>query len=278
MEIYMNNITVRQAIKTDSRAIGYIHRNCDDPWHDESECDSWVSRRIERGFYIQAGLYNDKIVGHGEWIVSDEPNGKYLYLGMLQVDSDYQYKSVGRAMINDGIVYARTNGCKYISTIPDADTGSEKFYAKCGFHNAGILKSCTISTDGYKDDISTYRIDEVPFTVVAEKTFVFGLSQVSSRHMWEVCNVKPDSDDRLTPAIHTRDGTYMQLSHFKGNESGLVLCWSESCDYKNIFRYALSLGQSSGLKQLEFIFFDKYAYLFEGMPVENYNYEMILEL
>ena len=88
----MENIKIRQMTisESDINGIANIHRDCEDPWKETEECTAWITKRLERGFYIQAAEFNEKIVGHGEWIISDEPNKKFVYLGMLQIDKDYQ--------------------------------------------------------------------------------------------------------------------------------------------------------------------------------------------
>lgn len=107
----------------DIEGICRIHRSCSDPWQDVEEGTSWVTHRLSRGFYIQVALLDGLVVGHGEWIVSDEPAGKYLYLGVLQVDADYQRQVIGRKMIEDGARYAAGQGCSSLVTIPENDPG-----------------------------------------------------------------------------------------------------------------------------------------------------------
>lgn len=274
----MSDIIVKPAKKEDIPDILNIHMGEDDPWSDKKSCESWINRRLERGFYIQAGLYDGRLVGHGEWVLSDEPRGKYLYLGVMQIEGDYRRRGVGRAMIDNAVKYARKNGCEYLSTIPDEDMGSENFYLKCGFHTAREFKSCEMQTKNRGGDISVRRIPEVPFSAVSEKTFVFGLNQASSRHMWEVLNRKPDTDDRLTPAVCVNGDTYMQLSYFEGNESGAVLCWTTLEEYETVIKNALAFGADAGLKQLNFTFDAKLSYLFEMGKVTHSGYEMVLGL
>lgn len=129
----MENFLIREAKLGDIKGIMNVHRNCDDPWHEENECSAWIEKRLKSGFYIQVAQIGDKIIGHGEWIISTEPKQKILYLGMLQVDDDYQRMGCGRAMIADGVIYAKKFACSKIVTIPDSDTNSIIFYEKCGF-------------------------------------------------------------------------------------------------------------------------------------------------
>ena len=272
----MEQILIRKANIKDIKGIQNIHRNCDDPWHDENECIAWVEKRLERGFYIQAAEYNHHVAGHGEWIISNEPNQNYLYLGMLQIDSEFQKRGIGRAMIDNGIEYAKNNNCSSIITILDTDTGSEMFYTKCGFTQCRNIKKCVIPTMYYDNFHSNKKqIDSIPFHVIKELPFVFGLSQTSSRHMWEVCNEKPDTDDRLTPAIFLNDGSYIQLSYFKGNDTALALCWSKLQDKDYVIKHIISFGYECNLKAIEFVFYEEHTHLFEKMKIEHENMEYI---
>ena len=269
---FVTGLVIRKATMNDIKGIQNIHRNCNDPWDNETECRSWVEKRLDRGFYIQVAVLNNRIVGHGEWIVSDEPTNKFLYLGLLQIDSDYQKQGIGRAMLNDGQYYARQNGCKSIVTIPDKETGSISFYRKCGFTHGRNIKQIKIPTIKHTDyNSNNKRIDHVPFSIIKELPFIFGLSQISSRHMWEVCNEPPKSDDRLTPAIRTAEGDFVQFSYYKPSDTGLVLCWSPSNDIDRLLKNILCFGYECGLKQAKFSFFEQYEHFFSGLSTTIVN-------
>jgi GNAT superfamily N-acetyltransferase len=278
-DCFVNSIVIRKATMNDIKGIQYIHRNDDDPWHNKTGCLNWVEKRLDRGFYIQLAILNDKIVGHGEWIVSDEPNNKYLYLGMLQIDSDYQKQGIGRAMLNDGQCYARENGCNLISTIPDNDTGSISFYIKCGFTRGRKIKQIKVPTMTNTDyNIKSTLLNYVPFSTINELPFLFGISQISSRHMWEICNEPPKGDDRATPSIKTFEGDYIQFNYYMSSDTGLVLCWSASSDIDRLLKDILGFGYKCGLKYVTFIFFEQYEYFFNGLNIEiidEYNIELI---
>lgn len=274
----MDDLAIRPAQIADSPAISRIHRGCEDPWQDSGECARWISRRIGRGFYIQAAVREGRVIGHGEWIISHEPRSMSLYLGLLQVDEDFHRQGVGSAMIADGIRYARRNGCAAIATVPDADTGAEAFYRKCEFRLADTILRCRVPTQGHNGDFGVSQGAEVPFSAIREKPFLFGLCQTSSRHMWEVCNGKPDSDTRLTPAVRTAEGSFLQLSYFPGDLSALVLCWAGAEEGKNIVKSARAFGASLGLNALEFVFRREHAELFAGEQVLEEGVEMVLEV
>lgn len=237
-----------------------IHRSCEDPWRDTVVGTAWLQNRAERGFYLQTALLGGYIVGHGEYLLSREPEGGFLYLGMLQIDDDFQRRGVGRAMMKDAADHARMAGVDRILTIPDYDTGSENFYAKCGFEPFDTIYSASLASErkGAK-----YNIAPVPESVTYELKFVLGHSQASSRHMWEVANRRPRTDCRLTPSIRTADG-YVQLNYFDGDESAMALYWSGAPGAAGVDA-ALELAAECGLKRVDFFFPERYAYLFEGV-------------
>lgn len=271
------NILVRAAIIDDWLGIRHVHRNCDDPWHNEDECQAWIAKRIERGFYIQVAECDGKIVGHGEWNVSDEPNVRMFYLNMLQVDTDYQCSGIGRAMIEDGMVHAKINNCSVMVTIPESDNNSYLFYEKCGFVKRRIIKKCDIPTKANSFRKYT-RVSEVPFSIVSEMPYIFGLSQISSQFMWEICNRKPETDDRYTPAIVINDTTFVQLLYSHESDSSLVLCWSKLEKKENLIESILSFGDECGLKYLTFRFFEENEPFFRNYLVEDADIEMIRDL
>lgn len=272
----MNKTNVRKATLNDVEAIRNIHRDCDDPWHTKEECLAWIENRLDRNFYIQSGIFNNKIVGHGEWIISSEPDNKYLYLGMLQIDANYQKKGIGREMVNDGLLHAKIHNCKYISVICDADDPIE-FYKKCGFKENKKIMVSTLSTLNALKDNDYEMIESVPENVVNEVFFKFGYAQVASRHMWEVCNRKPKTDQtRCTPAMTYNNNDYIQLSYYEENKSGMVLCWSNSSNFKKLINASLYLGKINGLEELNFYFKNKACQFFNTKLL--YSIELNLQI
>ena len=271
MSIKISQMTTSEA---DLHGIANIHRTCEDPWREIEECTAWITKRIERGFYIQAAEFDGKIVGHGEWIVSDEVDVIFLYLGMLQIDADYQKRGIGRAMIADGIKYAKKNGCATVVTSPDLDEGAEIFYRKCGFVDGRKQGSLKLATKDYKFEGTD--IEKIPFSVVKEKKFIFGKGQYCARHMWEVYNEKPSTDDRLSPAILLPDGTYIQIDCTHG---GYLMIWSNSANYTEIIKSALAFGYSLGLRHLNVDYLEDEEIFLDGFDVfdkrENVGFEQI---
>jgi len=273
----MDNVKIRDITMAERDINGMlrIHRNCQDPWNEIEECKSWISKRIERGFYLRLAEVDGIIVGHAEWIISDEPDRKFLYLGMLQIDDDYQKRGIGRAMINDGIKYAKENDCETVVTIPDMEENADIFYRKCGFKDMRKKHCLKIKTEKYKDfEFERINIVQVPFSVIKEKRYIFGKGQISARHMWEVYNEKPSVDDRLSPAVLLSDGTYIQLGYWEGGDGGYLMIWSNSGDYDKIIKSALAFGYSLGLEHLSFDYLEDEEGFFEGFEGEVYDKEL----
>ncbi|MDR0325235.1 MAG: GNAT family N-acetyltransferase [Oscillospiraceae bacterium] len=260
----MGNLLIRKAELHDCAGIQNIHRNCDDPWHDQEECAAWVSKRLERGFYIQIAEIDGKTVGHGEWVVTIDPRDTFLCLGMLQMDEDFQGRGIGRKMIEDGIRMAKEQDCHKIVTIPE--TGSEGFYMKCGFVNGRLIKSVTLQTSdcGYSKQYTA--IESAPFSIIQKSLFIFGLAQASSRHMWEAYNQKPATDDRMSAAILSDDGDCIQLGWFAGSDTALALYWGNSPGH--CVSDILTFGNRLGLQKIAFLFYEDYQFLFDGSDLE----------
>jgi GNAT superfamily N-acetyltransferase len=191
-------------------------------------------------------------------------------LGMLQIDEDYQRKGIGRVMIVDGIEYAKKNGCESLITIPD-EGGADIFYRKCGFKDVRKLYSLKIATEKYKNyEFEKTVVGKVPFSVIKEKKYIFGKGQVSSRHMWEVYNEKPSTDDRIDRAILLPDGTYIQIDC---TYEGSLMIWSNSTNYSDIIKSALSFGYSLGLRHLSFNYLEDEERFLDGFEVYDKEQE-----
>ncbi|MCL1859054.1 MAG: GNAT family N-acetyltransferase [Oscillospiraceae bacterium] len=267
-------IKIRQATASESDLNGIVnvYRGQSIPWGNITDCTSWVTKRLERGFYIQVAEIDGKIVGHGEWIISDEPDRKFLYLGMLEIDKDYQRKGIGRAMIADGIEHAKKNNCVEAVTSPDMETGADIFYRKCGFKDGRKQYILHIKTEEYRDyKFEGTKIEKVPFSVIKEKRFVFGKGgQFSSRHMWEVMNEKPSVDvNRRTPAILLSEGTYIQIHTWENANVGSLYVWTNNINYSEIIKSALSFGYSLGMKHIDFEYLEDEESFLDGFEVHD---------
>ena len=256
----MEEIVIREAVIHDMPGICHIHRNDDDPWSRPAECAAWVTKRKARGFYIQVALINDMVVGHGEWVVSDEASGKHYYLGLLQIDDDFQKRGIGRQMLADGARVAKTQGIKKIVTIPEIETGSHLFYAKCGFETGRNIMGVTLPVrdHGYSQKYTAY--DGAPYKVVAKEAFVFGAFQASARHMWEVYNQKPVADDRNVATLLSDSGECIQLGWYAKNHTAHVLFWSNRPTHEKVLDI-LTFANGLSFRYVNFMFFEEYAKL-----------------
>ena len=95
--------TIRTATAADIDGLTCVHRDCRDPWQTREECEDWVLHRLSRGFLLRVALVGGRVVGHAEWIRSDEPAGTLLHLGLLQIDAEWQQRGIGSQMIDDGV-------------------------------------------------------------------------------------------------------------------------------------------------------------------------------
>jgi len=275
--MYKNlNIKIRQATasKSDLNGIVHVYRGQTLPWGNITACTSWTTKRLERGFYIQVAEIDGKIVGHGEWIISYEPDRKFIYLGILEIDKNYQRQGIGRAMIADGIEHAKKNNCTSVVTSPDVDEGStvDKFYRKCGFIDGRKQYNLTMLTETYKDyKFEKTILEKVPFSVIKEKKFIFGKGgQYSSRHMWEVMNEKPSVDtERRTPAILLPDGTYIQIHTWEGGDGGSLYVWTNNTNFDEIIKSALSFSYSINLHHVDFEYLEDEKSFLDGFEVYN---------
>ena len=260
----MQELTIRAATIQDCEGIQYVHMGTPGPWANIGECIPWISKRLERGYYVQVAELNGQVAGHAEWIETHDHSGKYLYLCVMQIKTEYQGRGIGRKMVEDGINKARALGCTKVVTIPDEDTGSGIFYAKCGFTKGRQIMSISIPTHDYGYSQAYTTIDRVPFEVIRERRFIFGLSQVSARHMWEVNNEMPAGDNRVTANLVSDTGDYIQICGLYYNpKKAWVLCWSNA-PRPVLVRDALNLGKSQGYEELLFDFFAEHESFFNG--------------
>ena len=257
----MQSLTIRQATINDCPGIHGVHAGTEGPWANMDECAPWIEKRLQRGFYVQVAEQNNQIVGHAEWLETPSPDGKYLYLCVMQIHAQHQGRGIGRAMVNDGIRMAKNLGCTKVVCIPDEETGSEKFYAKCGFVTGRQISSISLPTADYGYSQSYTEADNLSYELVRDRHFLFGLSQVSPRHMWEVNNEKPAGDNRITTTLISNDGDYIQLCALYNNpRKAWALCWSDAPEAV-LVKDVLSLGKAKGFDEVSFDFF-----------AENVNY------
>ena len=268
----MQGLLIREASINDCEGIQSVHMGTPGPWANAVECVPWIRKRIERGYYVQVAEINAKVIGHAEWVETHDIKGKFLYLCVMQIKDDYQGQGIGRKMVNDGIQLARAQGCEKVVTIPDEDTGSEKFYAKCGFSKGRQIKSVSIPTAAYGYSQNYKEVDSAPLEIIRKCHFIFGLSQASARHMWEINNEKPLGDNRVTTTLISDTGDYIQLcSQYNNPRKAWVLCWSNNPNPMFV-KDILTLGRSKGFQEILFDFFAEYEAYFKDFTREIKHY------
>ncbi|HUW82803.1 MAG TPA: GNAT family N-acetyltransferase [Phycisphaerae bacterium] len=225
----MDRLHLRRVRLEDVPELVQIHEGSDDPWADPVECALWVNHRLLRPFYGDVAVASGRVVGHAEWIVSNEPQplGRQLYLGMLQVHPQHRTSGVGRAMIEHGLARARKLSCGRVGTI--AEEGSEGFYERCGFHPELRTATYSLPLSGSRLPTGWQRAARVPERVVELFPMRVGWVQGCSAHMWEVCNrwVRIAGDKVRHICARRRDGqAYVQLRYLGAGDAAMALAWA----------------------------------------------------
>ena len=188
-----------------------------------------MNHRLLRGFLIDFATIGEKVVGHAEWIVSDEPPpyGRHLYLGLLQVHPDYRGRGVGRALVEEGIRKANALSCPFVRTIPEE--GSPGFYRKCGFSACSRVVTCTAAVRPASLPADWVRSRTVPHRAIGSLPMRIGWVQGSSAHMWEICNrpARIVGDTTRYPCARRQDNmAFAQLRHLDGRVQTMALAWA----------------------------------------------------
>ena len=108
----MKELLIRKATINDCEGIQSVHMGTPGPWATIEQCTPWVSKRIERGYYVQVATLNGQVVGHAEWVKNHDINGKFFYLCVMQIKNDYQGQGIGKRMVSDGIQVQKRKGVK----------------------------------------------------------------------------------------------------------------------------------------------------------------------
>ena len=275
-EVKTSMIKIRTASIADCQGIQSVHAGTPGPWANINECIPWISKRIERGYYVQVAELNGEIVGHAEWVETADPSGKFFYLCVMQIKPNYQGHGIGRKMVEDGIAQGKIRNCTKLVTIPELETGSEKFYFKCGFTKGREIKSISIPTKDYGYSQNYTEAASVPFEVIGKYDFILGLDQASSRHIWEVCNAKPDNDERKPHTLISPKGDFLQIDSYAPPRAWAI-CWSNK-PTSALVKDILTLGKSKNFEKIAFEFFEENKQLFRefDIEIEDYCYELNL--
>lgn len=224
-----SDIAVRPATLADVPGIREVHASCDDPWGDIAQCAIWTNHRLVTGFLVDVASIGRKVVGHAEWILSDEPSpfGRHLYLGMIQVHDRYQRRGVGRQMLRAGVEHARALGCPVLRTHPDDEAMG--FYRRCGFACAYRAVRFKVPPGQECLPPGWRRLRSVPRKVIGSLPMRSGWVQGSSAHMWELCNntMKVHGEDIRHPCAGRVDGGgFVQLRFIDGLPESLCVSWA----------------------------------------------------
>ena len=254
------SVAVRPATLADVPGIREIHDNEDDPWADIAECAVWTNHRLVTGFIIDVATIRRRVVGHAEWIVSDEPEpfGRHLYLGMIEVHPRYQRRGVGRKMIEAGLDHARQHNCPALRAHPDND--ARGFYRKCRFRRVLRAVSARVRKESVDLPPGWRRLRTVPRRVVGTMPMRSGWVQGSSAHMWELGNrtMEVHGDDVRHPCAGRVDGKgYVQLRFIDCLPNALCMSWAPArSGLKDHVQVAMKLAERLPVEEINFVVLD----------------------
>jgi len=272
----MDVITLRRITgETLQRAIPAIVRVFRDdpvvPWYKPDECKAWVTRRVGRGFYIVGAYQGDIMVGYSEWIETYDRGRKLLYLGLMQVDCELRGRGIGGAMLADGESYAKSIGVTALRTMPE-DERSHAFYRKYGFVDIDKTFSCDCPTKecpAIKQD----KPADVTLDIVNTHEMIFGLCQMSGRHMYEIANHTPEGHGWLMKRADIAGG-YLQFWHAPDEDKATALYWSNEPVASETIAAILAAGRAAGFGEITFCFREKYKELFAEYSVTQDETEL----
>jgi len=245
MDVFIRNVD----LQTDIQGIRETHGS-DEHWGSDQACFMSGKTSLENGFFIQVAVCGDKIIGHAEWVISDEPDYRFLYLGMLQIHEDYQKRGIGTKLIESGVKYAKDNNCAFVRTMPSIESGSLFFYQKNDFAQTRDSNSTlkVRTTDSSMQNV--IRIDKVPFDAIKTVPFVVGLHQHASAHIWKVFNAQHKYDDRKVSSFAIGE-SYVNIGAFEPTECASVICWSKKLT-SALIHEILAIGGSLNYQFLSF--------------------------
>ena len=261
----MNNTTINRVDSSNLYMLipGIVHVFRDDevvPWHKYDECLAWVTKRVERGFYITVACDSDIITGYSEWIETYDKGEKILYLGIMQVDCELRSRGIGKLMLDDGEAYAKSIGASRLRTMPE-DERSYNFYRKYGYAETDIIYSCTCPTMASDEPYNIPAITTITVEIANTHDFIFGLWQSSSRHMYEVANHNPAPEEFLVKTAAHPEG-YLQFRYKQDSTKALALYWSNKEATAETVSAILASGYAEGFKEIDFAFKTKHMNLF----------------
>ena len=224
-------VKVRPATYADAAGIAAIYAGSNVPFDDPAECAVHTNHRLLEGFLIDVALIGRRVVGHAEWIVSDEPPPyrRHLYLGMLEAHPKYRGRGAGRALVEAGMAHAHHHSCPLVKTVSAKD--ARGFYKKCGLKRSGRVAAGSASLRPRAMPTGWRRCRAVPRAVVATLPMRLGWAQACSAHMWSMCNrpirLVGEEPDRHPCARRTDAQAYVQVRYCPhAGSTGLVIAWA----------------------------------------------------
>ncbi len=259
MRTTSSSIRVRSATPSDAGGISAIFSDPGFPLTDPAECAIWTNHRLLEGFLTDVALMGRRIVGHAQWIVSDEPApyGRHLYLGMIDVHPKVRGRGAGRALIEAGIEHARSLSCPLVKTLSEKD--ARGFYAKCGFARMGRIVRGSIKRRRAALPTGWRRARTVPREVVRALPMRLGWAQACSAHMWSICN-RPIRLAGEAPSEHPCarrvDGkAYVQLRYCpQAGPAALGIAWApRAVRLETLCAVAMALARDLPVEKLTLI-------------------------
>ena len=249
-------IRVRPATPADAGGISAVYTGSDLPCTNPAEWAVHTNHRLLEGFLIDVALIGKRIVGHAEWLVSDEPApyGRHLYLGMLEVHPKSRGRGAGRALVEAGIAKARALGCPIARTMSERD--ARVFYRKCGFVRSGRAASGSAKLRSTPMPKGWRPGRTVPRAVIGELPMRLGWAQACSAHMWSIANrptlLAGEEPSRHPCARHVDGKGYVQVRYCpQAGRSGLVIAWApRSIRLKTLCSVAMALADGLPIDRL----------------------------
>ena len=261
----MHNMAIRRINSQEVNQLipGIVHVFRDDevvPWHKYDSCLAWVTKRIERGFYITVACDGDTITGYSEWNETYDNGEKILYLGIMQVDCDLRSRGIGKAMLDNAVEYAKSIGAARLRTLPE-DERSHNFYRKNEYVDTDVIYTCCCPTQLVSEVIKCGSPAPLTLEAVNTHEFIFGLGQSSGRLMYEVANHSPALSEYIADTV-SFPGGYLQFRYKQGESKASALYWSNEEVTAKTVAAILTHGHAEGFDEIEFTFKTKHKNLF----------------
>ena len=240
-------VTVRKALLSDAPQIVEIHADDGSYWYNSLWYAISLNHSLLRGFLNEVAELWGKVVGHTEWVLSDEPQpaGRHLFLETLWVHKPYRGQGVGNKLIASGIASARQRGCSSLRTSPNSDATG--FYAKCGFERERSTVTYWIPVEEADFPAGWRYCSSVPLSVVRQLPMRFGWYGSSSRTRWELVHrptlIAGESRGRHLTARREDGSAFVQLAYTKDEMDSYAYGWGDTrASTEELVRAALAIA------------------------------------